>query len=105
MSIRPIDMQVSVNRTTMINKQHNTQSNLDRALLGQANQNQINKQAEKNMKEVVKSSKEKKDVNKDGHNKQQYEARKRREQKKKELEEKKNKTVKNDSGSFFDIGV
>ncbi len=103
MSIRPIDMQVTVNKTSMINKPHNTQSNLDRAIVGEANQKQINKEVEKNMKEVVKSSKEKKDVNKDGHNKQKYQSRKQRDKRKKELT-KKNEPKQN-SDSFFDIGV
>ncbi len=103
MSIRPIDMQVSVNKTTMINKSHNTQSNLDRALVGESTQRQIDKHVEQNMKQVVKSSKEKKEVNKDGHNKQKYEARKQRDKKRKEEEQK--KKPKTSGESFFDIGV
>ncbi len=111
MSIRPIDMQVSVNKTVMVNKAHNTQSNLERAMVSDSSQRAIEKNIEQNNRTVVKASKDKREVNKDGKNKNNDESspkeKSRREKKEEELKLINKSKMRNNhhKESFFDIGV
>ncbi|MFV0519758.1 MAG: hypothetical protein ACK5LY_05725 [Lachnospirales bacterium] len=105
MSIRPIDMQVSVNKTAMVNKAHNTQSNLERAVVDDTSQRNVQKNIDNEAHTVLKSGKEKTDVNKDGGNREKSKYNSKERKKKEEALLKSKKNDNHHRESFFDIGV
>lgn len=106
MAIRPLEMQVSINRTAMVSKAHNTESNSERALLGQSTQREIQREVEHNMNEVVKSGKEKNETNKDGSNKEKYQDNRKGNKNNNDSEKavKKSNGI-SETGNFFDVSI
>lgn len=102
MSIRPIDMQVIIPKTSEIS-QHNQGEAHKGEIQQQEFAQQMEKQINQNQQQVLSSNKPEYAVNDEGHNKSQYQRNKSK--KKKDKDKKDTKKNSSDSNNIIDIRI